>query len=284
MTFSVFVPGHITGFFNIAKDDNPLKSGSCGCGFLLNKGVTTQIKQTSDEEISILINGKKDIQNETIIKEVLKLLNITKGVEITQNITLPIGAGFGTSAASALGVSIGLNNIFSLDNPLQIAHTAEINLGTGLGDVIAETGKGIVLRNKPGAPNVGEITSFDEYELYIGCKTFNEINTSSIIKNKDYENIINKEGIKSMKNFLKDKSVENFLKESLNFAINTKLINENVLKAVEVLNNDNNILGSSMAMLGDTVFAFSDNKKSLKNSEIKDLTIYKLNNEGIIYD
>ena len=57
-----------------------------------------------------------------------------------------------------------------------------------------------------------------------------------------------------------------------------------VLETVQLLNDDSNILGSSMAMLGETVFAFSDNKKSLKNCAVKNLTIYKLNNEGITYD
>ena len=108
MSVSVFVPSHITGFFNIRNDDNPLVNGSCGAGFLLNKGVTTSIKKTSKDETSIKINGKIDKRNETIVHEVLKLLDIEDSFKINQSVEVPIGAGFGTSAASALGTAIGI--------------------------------------------------------------------------------------------------------------------------------------------------------------------------------
>ena len=46
MDISVFVPGHITGFFNIENNVNPLKNGSCGAGFLVNRGVLTDISSS----------------------------------------------------------------------------------------------------------------------------------------------------------------------------------------------------------------------------------------------
>ncbi len=284
MSVSVFVPGHITGFFNIENHINPLKKGSCGAGFLLDKGVVTTIKHTPDKKTSIIINSESDLNNSTVVNEVLKIMNITENVQITQEISLPIGGGYGTSAASALGVSIGLSKVFNLENPLKTAHLTEINLGSGLGDVIAETGQGIVLRTKAGAPGIGEVTSFDDYNLYVGCKTFDKIKTSAIIQDSHYKKIINNEGTGALKSFLKDTSVENFLSESYNFAANTNLMTGKVLETVQLLNDDSNILGSSMAMLGETVFAFSDNKKALKNCAVKNLKIYKLNNEGITYD
>ena len=41
MINSVFVPGHITGFFTIQNHEIKLKNGSCGVGFFLSKGVKT---------------------------------------------------------------------------------------------------------------------------------------------------------------------------------------------------------------------------------------------------
>lgn len=284
MSVSVFVPGHITGFFNISSHENPLKNGSCGCGFLLNKGVTTTIKKTTNDETSIKINGKVDLRNEGIIHKVLELMNISGNVKINQKITLPIGAGFGTSASSALGTAIGISKLMDLNHSIEesgkIAHLAEISLGSGLGDVIAELGKGIVLRRKPGAPSIGKTTSFDKYEIYIGCKTFSKIDTASIIQNNTHKKIINENGIKAMANFLKDTSINNFLKESYKFSKNTKLMNTEVSNLVELLNNENDIIGSSMAMLGNTVFAFAEDENTLKNL---DMDVYKLNNEGITW-
>lgn len=282
MSISVFVPGHITGFFNIENHENPLKNGSCGCGFLLDKGVTTTIKRTTKDKTSIKINGKTDLRNETIIRKVLDIMDIYDNFKISQEITLPIGAGFGTSASAASGTAIGVSKILDLGNSLeksgQIAHLAEVALGSGLGDVIAELGRGIVLRTKAGAPGIGKTTSFCQYEMYVGCKTFSQIETSSIIQSDNYKKLINNYGLIAKENFLKDENISNFLKQSYLFSKNTNLMNNDVSNLVEILNDNKDILGSSMAMLGNTVFAFAENKDTLKELNME---IYKLNNEGI---
>ena len=127
MSVSVFIPGHITGFFSIENDADPLKNGSCGVGFLLDRGVKTTLKNSS--EFKIDFNQGSDI----VINEVLKYFDIEDSFEINQNIQLPIGAGFGTSAASALSLSLALNEFFncgySYNECGQIAHKVEVSLG-----------------------------------------------------------------------------------------------------------------------------------------------------------
>ena len=54
MSNSVFVPGHITGFFTIENHEISLKNGSCGAGFLLSKGGRTTIDDA--DEMSINVN------------------------------------------------------------------------------------------------------------------------------------------------------------------------------------------------------------------------------------
>ena len=61
-------------------------------------------------------------------------------------------------------------------------------------------------------------------------------------------------------------------------------MSEEVKNLVDYLNNQDDILGSSMAMLGNTVFAFANSKDALESLNIKDFHIDKLNNFGIIYD
>ena len=70
MTISVFIPAHITGFFSIENNQDPLKNGSCGAGFLLDRGVKTTLKDSS--EFKININQGTDI----VINEVLKHFKI----------------------------------------------------------------------------------------------------------------------------------------------------------------------------------------------------------------
>ena len=281
MTVSVFVPGHITGFFTIENHEIKLKNGSCGAGFLLTKGVRTTISK-SDELIYDVNQG-----DSTVIDEVLSILEIDTDFKIAQDIQLPIGAGFGTSAASALSLTLALNEFLNLgySDELcgQIAHMAEVNLGGGLGDVIAQTGNGLVLRTQPGAPGIGEIKSF-EHEVFIAWKSFGGIETSDIISNSHYQNVISASGSKYVEMFEKEPTIDNFLTFSSEFSHEIDLMSDDVKNLIDYFKSSSDILGTSMAMLGNTVFAFAYNEDAFKNLNIENLHIDKLNNIGITYD
>ena len=281
MSNSVFVPGHITGFFTIEDHDITLKKGSCGAGFLMSRGVRTTISDSDELEIDV------NQGDSTVIDEVLKIMEIDTDFKVTQDIQLPIGAGFGTSAASALSLTLALNEFLDLGYSTelcgQIAHMAEVNLGAGLGDVIAQTGHGLVLRVEPGAPGIGKIKSF-EHDVFIAWKTFGGIETSSIIRNPHRHQVISDAGLKYLEYFEEKPSLKNFLDFSNRFSNETKLMSDEVKNLVDYFNSRPDILGSSMGMLGNTVFAFAQNEDVFKNEEVENLHIDKLNNVGIVYD
>lgn len=281
MSNSVFVPGHITGFFTIEDHDISLKRGSCGAGFLLSKGVKTTISES--DKLAVEVNQG----DSTVIDEVLKILEIDSDFKITQDIQLPIGAGFGTSAASALSLALAINEYLNLGYSKelcgQIAHMAEVNLGAGLGDVIGQNGEGLVLRVEPGAPGIGEIKSF-KHDVYVAWKTFGGIETSSIIQDPHHKQVISDVGLKYLEYFEEKPSLRNFLDFSYKFSRETKLMSDEVKELVDYFNSRPNILGSSMAMLGNTVFAFAQNEDDFKNVDVENLHVDKLNNVGIVYD
>ena len=218
MSNSVFVPGHITGFFTIEDHDISLKRGSCGAGFLLSKGVKTTISES--DKLTVEVNQG----DSTVIDEVLKILEIDSDFKITQDIQLPIGAGFGTSAASALSLALAINEYLNLGYSKelcgQIAHMAEVNLGAGLGDVIGQNGEGLVLRVEPGAPGIGEIKSF-KHDVYVAWKTFGGIETSSIIQDPHHKQVISDVGLKYLEYFEEKPSLRNFLDFSYKFSSET---------------------------------------------------------------
>ena len=78
--------------------------------------------------------------------------------------------------------------------------------------------------------------------------------------------------------------MRNFLDFSYNFSHETKLVSDEVKKLIDYLNSRPDILGSSMAMLGNTVFAIAQNEDAFKNLEVEGLHIDKLNNVGIVHD
>ena len=276
MTVKVFAPAHITGFFTIENNENPLKNGSLGAGFLLDRGVETTV--TDSDSFEIKINQGTDI----IINEVLKHFKADNDFMIIQDIQLPIGAGFGTSAASALSLALALNEFFDYGYSDvecgQIAHRAEVSLGGGLGDVTAQTGSGLVLRTAAGAPGIGKIKSFRQ-DLYVATKTFGTIDTASVIQNPEYKRIISANGRKCLDEFIKNPCADNFLRLSLDFSKKTGLMTDEVTSLVNYFNSSDNILGSSMAMLGNTAFAFADNKTSFNKLDIEGLNIHKLYNK-----
>lgn len=330
---SIFVPSHITGFFSIFDNENPLLKGSLGAGVLLDKGVITEIDRNADESFSIMINGKKDEYNEVIILKTIefmdKELNNDKiqfdldNILINQTIQVPIGCGFGSSAASAIGTAICINEYFELGLSIEecgkYAHLAEVSLGTGLGDVIAELSKGIVLRTKVGAPGFGEVKSIVPHEktgfgvfeplksdFYVITKTLGEISTASIIEDPKHKKLITQVGLEigdefnekddgivigsKFKNrfnvavdneFNEEETIKKFMKASLSFAKKTHLINDDLLKIVHELHG--RVLGSSMAMLGNTVFAIAneDQKLKLEAEYYNEFDFYKLETEGI---
>ena len=281
MSNSVFVPGHITGFFTVEDHEVSLKKGSCGAGFLLSRGVKTTI--SSSDKFTFDVNQGDD----TVIAEVLKILETDADFKIVQDIQLPIGAGFGTSAASALSLTLALNEFldlgYSTDLCGQIAHMAEVSLGAGLGDVIAQTGRGMVLRTAPGAPGIGEIKSF-ETDAVIGWKTFGGIETSSIIQNPHHNEVISDAGLKYLEYFEEKPSLRNFLDFSNRFSRQTGLMSDDVRNLVDYFNSSDDIMGSSMAMLGNTVFAFAQNEDAFGDIDVDGLHIDRIDNVGISYD
>lgn len=286
MNIKVFVPAHITGFFSIINNSNPLKKGSRGAGIVLNKGVKTTIKENNTSNDTIIkINGVIDEYNAVITSEVLNLLkksfNIETPLSINHEIELPIGCGFGTSAACALATSMATSKLLNLplnfNQIASIAHCAEVNLGTGLGDLIAEANGGIVLRLKEGPPGYGEIKKINDDSLYVLSKVVGDIDTSSVIENPEYIKKINSAGEGMLNKLNKDFTAENFMKLSYDFAKKTSLISNEVQEIINILNNET--LGSSMAMMGNTAFAISDSPKSSLN----DVIVTKIDSRGSIF-
>ena len=53
----VFVPAHITGFFEIMTNDDPILKGSKGAGITLDKGVITETTVEVSATVKIVANS-----------------------------------------------------------------------------------------------------------------------------------------------------------------------------------------------------------------------------------
>jgi pantoate kinase len=243
-----FVPGHVTGFFAVHRDPDPTKAGSTGAGVTLTDGVTVEVAYA--EESTVELNGEAVEMG--AVDRVLAALSVTAAVSAETD--LPLGAGFGVSGAMALGTALAANHLFQSDlseNELvTVAHGAEVQTGTGLGDVVAQARGGLPMRLEPGGPHHGVMDGIPARGR-IEYVSFGELDTAEVIAG-DTE-ALERPGEEARSLVVRKPNVEQFMYASRRFARETGLLPEGVAEAVEAVGENGG--EATMAMLGETVFA-----------------------------
>ena len=288
MEGKAFCPAHVTGFFKAHLDDkqNVIENlGSMGAGFSINQGVTTRVKcsklvnQNSNFKISTkgYQSDKTDV-SEFVLKEFLKIGKYSNVFfDIEHEVNIPVGYGLGSSSAVALSLSFALDQALKtkLDKTLigQIAHNAEVNCKTGLGDVLASFHGGFEIRVKPGAPGIGDVKkiSLDKISIIMIC--FSPISTNKFIKERLSQ--INGLGGKMVNRLLESKSYDQFQDMSLEFAKYVDVMTPRMQKLVNELSK--NQIKCGIALFGETIFSMIPKKD--ENKVLKILQEYP---DGII--
>ena len=284
MRAKAFSPAHITGFFKAELDGKePNQLGSLGAGFSIQKGVKTTVNVRSKTEhdinnYAIRVKGFNtgDIRvSEYVLNE---FLLDGKYFDVTHEIDVPVGYGFGCSGAVALSLAIALNDAlkygYTKTKVAQIAHKAEIKCQTGLGDVLASYHGGFEIRTKSGAPGVGKvqrITPKEKLEVMIIC--FNPISTKKFLKEKI--SLINGLGGKMVQKLVKSQDMDEFQDMSIKFAKYIHVITPKMNKVIKDLH-DNGIK-CGIALFGETIFSLVP-----KDKKQKALEILKKYDDGIV--
>ncbi len=265
-TAKAFAPANISCFFKIYEHKNPRWMGSYGVGFTLNEGVIVEVSKAKRNEvvfndISISFPTLLDVANK-LTKQKLRIYIKSK---------LPLGCGFGISGASALATAYAINDLLGLKKSKKelaiIAHIAEVENKTGLGDVVNQYYGGFCLKLKPSSHFVVKKVPINNVDVY--CKYFGKISTKSIITNMKLRNKINNSAdisLKKIQQLIKNNKNIQFkeiIKISKDFATNSGLLNDK--KTIETIKNIKNNNGSaSMIMLGNAVFSDKPFENSLK--------------------
>ncbi|MDH3277338.1 MAG: GHMP kinase [Nitrosopumilus sp.] len=274
-----FCPAHVTGFFKAHLEQNneaKEKFGSMGAGFSIKEGVTTKviisprINQNSQFQISTKgFQSDKTNVSEFVLNEFLKLGNFDEiFFDIEHMISIPVGYGLGSSGAVALSLSYALDQV--LDTKLdkfeigRIAHNAEVNCKTGLGDVLASYYGGFEIRVKPGAPGIGKVKKIKTENISIIMICFSPISTQKFIQEKLSK--INGLGGKMVRKLLESKDYNNFQDMSLEFAKYVDVMTPRMENLIEELSQ--NGIKSGIALFGETVFSMVPNELEDKVIEI----------------
>jgi len=268
-----FSPGGISSFFEICETtedgrfiEDLERVGARGGGFGIEKGVLTEVsvEKAKTNSIRILINGELAPQAKTTRTVAQALLSKADGafdVTVNHRVDVPIGAGFGSSAAGALTTSFALSNALNLHltyNQLgRIAHVAEVQCKTGLGTVGPLMLGGCVLTVEPGAPGtsiIDRIPIRDDYVVVAGV--LGPTPTQQVLSSPEKRRDINRWGRKTLEAILAEPSIENFLACCLEFAEKTGFMTQRLRELVNLAENAGAV-GVAQNMVGEAIHALT---------------------------
>ena len=188
-----FAPGNISCIFKVIPHVDAARMHSLGMGFTVKEGVEVTVAEHHETEV--LFNGER-INFPTVCAVVNRLIQNSNVIGIKVDIIspLPLGCGFGLSGAAALATAYALNEFLSLHNDSEtlamIAHVAEVENRTGLGDVCSQYHGGCLVKLKEGSPLVADRLPIAEQPIYY--RYFGPIQTSEVLGNREQTLRINR--------------------------------------------------------------------------------------------
>ncbi len=154
-------PGHVTGIFLPATGSrDPRGRGSLGGGIVLDAGAraVARWRPSARRRLRVVDDSGHPLP---ISREVAERLRGSRpgSLEVLLTHELPIGQGFGMSAAGALATALAVARLFGIERSraIETAHLADLFGGGGLGGVAAILGGGLEFRTRPGIPPWGQI-------------------------------------------------------------------------------------------------------------------------------
>jgi len=266
-----FSPGGITSFFE-PHELRPVSKGlpatllmaARGGGFTTARGTTTSVTahRARDNRIEILIN-KRPCDNcyttEAVASLLLKRTDKKFTVRIEHDITIPVGAGYGTSAAGALSTALAMNDLLGLNMTFDdlgfFAHAAEMRCETGLGTVGPLMVGGCIVQREGGPPGLCRIDRIPlkpSYRIISGC--YGPISTRTVLRSKTILREIGREGRRAMRSILSRPNLRNFLQASEEFASRIGFMTERVERLIATAKL-NGAVGATQNMIGEAFHA-----------------------------
>lgn len=154
MTARAFAPGHVSGLFAVHDEAaDLLRKGSRGAGWSVERGAHAKVDEAATTRI--LVDGAA--ADAPVTRDALHRLAPDRHFDVGLRLELPVGQGFGMSAAGTLAACLAAASVAGLDpeDALAATHAAEVASGTGLGDAVGSWFGSGEVRMRPGCPPHG---------------------------------------------------------------------------------------------------------------------------------
>ncbi|UPV73125.1 GHMP kinase [Halorussus limi] len=239
-----FAPGSVTAVFAPAETADQSKGASVAVADGVVADVTPAERRHADPVVAV---GGEPTDFEPV-ELALRELDVPARADLTAEV--PIGRGFGASGAATLAALLAANAEFGLDYSreqlVEVAHRAEVEAGTGLGDVFVQNRGGLVVGDG-GDPRKYERETPVEYA------SFGPIATEEALADDDLMAAVAREGSATLDALPDDPSLARVTRDSWAFAQAVDLPTDEVREAVAEVEAAGGV--ASMAMVGETVFA-----------------------------
>ena len=257
-----FAPGNISCVFKVIPHADAARMHSLGMGFTVKEGVEVIVSEQNETEV--LFNGE-GINFPTVCAVVNRLIQNSNviGIKVAITSPLPLGCGFGLSGAAALATAYALNELLSLHKAREalamIAHVAEVENRTGLGDVCSQYHGGCLVKLKEGSPLVADRLPIAEQPIYY--RYFGPIQTSEVLGNREQTLRINRAAdvaLNVLQTLTNAKSSNELFKAcfavSKQFSVESGLLSDaRVIDTIARIEAEGGV--ASMIMLGNGVFS-----------------------------
>jgi pantoate kinase len=250
---TAYCPGHISGYFRPVKGSEYRNTGSIGAGIVTEEGVTVRASPSRFTSVTAKRLGEKGTVRELFndsppLSYIAGRLGVR--VHLDTECRLPIGAGFGLSAAALMASAAAINTLFGLGLTKQacaeLAHEAEIVHRTGLGDAAACQDGGRDFRLGPGIG--AEIRRFYDLEESLYAVNFGPLHSPHILGSSEALHRIIAAYPEEYPG-----SPREFFRLSLSFAERSGLLSPELHELLKQCGKEG--IPASMTMLGNGIFA-----------------------------
>lgn len=239
MSVTAYAPGSVTTLF-VPRDGRP----SLGVSFATADGASATVEPAA--ETVVYLDGRT--AEVAPVAGVLQRLGVTATVRLRTDV--PIGCGFGVSGAATLATALAINEAEGLghdrDALVEAAHRAEVEAGTGLGDVFIQERGGLVWDR-------GEGLRHADCTAVIGYTAFGDISTADVLGDPAAMRRVARIGRGVLADLTPTDGLVPLFEASWDFATQAGLSTARVEEVVASVREDGGT--ATMAMVGESVVA-----------------------------
>lgn len=247
---NAFAPANISLIFETYDAEPPHGRGSLGVGITLEEGAVVSVSEAAPA--GIFVHGER-WEFPTVAQVARELTGRPLRLDITA--AFPFGCGFGMSGASALAAAFAIDSFLGLnrsrDDLGMIAHRAEVDNATGLGDVGGQFNGGIMIKTRKFEPL--QVSQLPVAAENLDVRIFGPIHTPDVIGSREKLLSINAAGrtaLDALKRRGTGLTLEELFDVSLDFARESGLLQS--VRLAECIREAQQAGGhATMVMLGE---------------------------------